>query len=94
MHVNAESKNAADDKLRQYLRRFAQTHRPPATVILVSGDINFAGELSDFRHRQNFNIILLHNRQAAEALKACANKTYCFDDFTKSLPEKVNFITL
>eukprot|EP00118_Oscarella_pearsei_P023194 m.274440 g.274440 ORF g.274440 m.274440 type:complete len:563 (+) comp40584_c0_seq78:157-1845(+) len=87
VHVNAVSKNAADDKLRQSLRRFAQTNPAPATVILVSGDINFAAELSDFRHRQNLNIILLHNRQATEALKACANKKYCFEDFTASIPD-------
>lgn len=35
-HINATAKNAADDKLRQSLRRFAETHTAPATVILVS----------------------------------------------------------
>jgi len=35
-HINATSKNAADDKLRQSLRRFAETHTAPATVVLVS----------------------------------------------------------
>lgn len=35
-HINATAKNAADDKLRQSLRRFAETHAAPATVIVVS----------------------------------------------------------
>lgn len=35
-HINATAKNAADDKLRQSLRRFAETHTAPATVVLVS----------------------------------------------------------
>lgn len=35
-HINATAKNAADDKLRQSLRRFAETHAAPATVVLVS----------------------------------------------------------
>lgn len=36
-HINATAKNAADDKLRQSLRRFANTHTAPATVVCVSG---------------------------------------------------------
>ena len=38
-HINATAKNAADDKLKQSLRRFADTHNPPATVVLISGGI-------------------------------------------------------
>lgn len=36
VHITATSKNAADDKIRQSLRRFSDTHSPPATVVLVS----------------------------------------------------------
>ncbi|XP_022794519.1 meiosis regulator and mRNA stability factor 1-like [Stylophora pistillata] len=86
VHINATSKNAADDKLRQSLRRFAQSYLPPATVILVSGDINFAAELSDLRHRHNFQVICLHNAQAQDALLACAHETKRFDRFTADLP--------
>ena len=86
VHINATSKNAADDKLRQSLRRFAQSYPPPATVILVSGDINFAAELSDLRHRHNFEVICLHNAQAQPALLACAQKVKRFDHFIADLP--------
>jgi len=37
IHINAISKNAADDKIRQALRRFAAEQPAPATVILISG---------------------------------------------------------
>jgi len=37
IHINAVSKNTADDKIRQALRRFAAEHSAPATVILISG---------------------------------------------------------
>ena len=37
IHINAISKNTADDKIRQALRRFASEHPAPATVILISG---------------------------------------------------------
>ena len=86
VHINATSKNAADDKLRQSLRRFAQSYPPPATVILVSGDINFAAELSDLRHRHNLEVICLHNAQAQAALLACAHEAKRFDHFTADLP--------
>lgn len=51
IHVASTSKNAADEKLRQSMRRFADTHGFPAAVVLVSGDINFASDLCDLRHR-------------------------------------------
>lgn len=81
VHVNAIAKNAADDKLRHSLRKFAHTYLPPATVVLVSGDINFSPELNDLNHVHNLKIILLHNAQATEALKICAHVTHLYDEF-------------
>lgn len=80
------AKNAADDKLRQSLRRFGSTYPAPATIVLISGDVNFAPDLSDLRHRQNLTVYLLHNPQAQKALIACAHKAIRFDRFTASLP--------
>ena len=36
VHIDAISKNAADDKLRQNIRRFADIYSPPATIVLIS----------------------------------------------------------
>ncbi len=85
MHINATSKNAADDKLRQSLRRFAQTYSRPATVVLISGDGNFAMDLSDLRHRHNFQVICLHNVAASSALLGFSHETHRFDLFTDEL---------
>ncbi|XP_054990714.1 meiosis regulator and mRNA stability factor 1 isoform X2 [Sorex araneus] len=88
-HINATAKNAADDKLRQSLRRFANTHTAPATVVLVSTDVNFALELSDLRHRHGFHIVLVHKNQASEALLHHANELIRFEEFISDLPPRL-----
>ncbi|XP_029431876.1 meiosis regulator and mRNA stability factor 1 isoform X2 [Rhinatrema bivittatum] len=88
-HINATAKNAADDKLRQSLRRFADTHTTPATVVLVSTDVNFALELSDLRHRHGFHIILMHKNQASEALLHHAHELIRFEEFISDLPPRL-----
>ncbi|KAK2533380.1 Kiaa0430 [Columba guinea] len=88
-HINATAKNAADDKLRQSLRRFADTHTAPATVVLVSTDVNFALELSDLRHRHGFRIVLVHKNQASEALLHHAHELVCFEEFISDLPPRL-----
>uniref|UniRef100_A0A8C1W3V1 Meiosis regulator and mRNA stability factor 1 n=1 Tax=Cyprinus carpio TaxID=7962 RepID=A0A8C1W3V1_CYPCA len=85
-HINATAKNAADDKLRQSLRRFAETHAAPATVIVVSSDVNFASELSDLRHRHGFQVILVHKSQASSALLQHAHLRAAFEEFVSDLP--------
>lgn len=88
-HINATAKNAADDKLRQSLRRFADAHTTPATVVLVSTDVNFALELSDLRHRHGFHIILVHKNQASEALLHHAHELIKFEEFISDLPPRL-----
>ncbi|KAM3916124.1 meiosis regulator and mRNA stability factor 1 isoform 2-T2 [Leptodactylus fuscus] len=88
-HINATAKNAADDKLRQSLRRFADTHTSPATVVLVSTDVNFALEISDLRHRHGFHIIIVHKIQASEALLHHAHELIPFEEFIADLPPRL-----
>jgi hypothetical protein len=66
------------------LDRFAQRHRPPDTVVLISGDIDFVGKLSDLRHRAGFHVILIHNESAKQELKATANEHYPWELFTNT----------
>ncbi|CAC5393561.1 LKAP [Mytilus coruscus] len=87
IHVNATSKNAADDKLRQSLRRFADVYSSPATVLLLSSDVNFSSDLSDLRHRKNLNVILIHNKEVHKSLTACANRTVLYDDLTSKMQQ-------
>uniref|UniRef100_A0A3Q3GNY6 Meiosis regulator and mRNA stability factor 1 n=1 Tax=Labrus bergylta TaxID=56723 RepID=A0A3Q3GNY6_9LABR len=87
-HINAIAKNAADDKLRQSLRRFAETHTAPATVVLVSSDVNFASELSDLRHRHGFQVILVHGNHTSSALLQHAHCHVAFQEITADLPPR------
>ncbi|CAK9817150.1 Meiosis regulator and mRNA stability factor 1 [Anthophora quadrimaculata] len=88
IHVARECKNAADEKLKQSIRRFADIHGSPAAVILISGDINFAADLSDLRYRKKIHVILLHMKNASEALILCANEHYDFSELMESLPRR------
>lgn len=93
IHVSSLSKNAADEKLRQSLRRFGELHSPPATVLLISSDINFAADICDLRYRKKIEVILVHNKNIADALILCANEHYLFSDLMKDIPlskQKVN----
>ncbi|KAF5282505.1 hypothetical protein FQR65_LT14275 [Abscondita terminalis] len=91
IHVSSISKNAADEKLRQSLRRFSELHKTPAAVALISGDVNFAADLSDLRYRKKIHVILLHNNNVADALILCANETYNFTSITERIPSASKF---
>ncbi|XP_026317722.1 meiosis regulator and mRNA stability factor 1 [Hyposmocoma kahamanoa] len=86
IHVCGTQKNAADEKLRQCMRRFGELHSAPAALLLISGDINFAADLSDFRHRKNVEVILVHKQNTSSALIACASSHYCFNELLAHLP--------
>ncbi|EEB14807.1 conserved hypothetical protein [Pediculus humanus corporis] len=86
IHVAATCKNAADEKLRQSIRRFADTHSAPAAIILISGDVNFAGDLNDLRHRKKIHVILVHHSNVSKALVLCASEHYSFADLVEKIP--------
>ncbi|XP_066139891.1 meiosis regulator and mRNA stability factor 1 isoform X1 [Euwallacea fornicatus] len=86
IHVASTSKNAADEKLRQFLRRFAELHPAPSAVVLISGDINFASDLFDLRYCKKIRVILVHNVNVANALISCANEHHSFTTLTQNLP--------
>ena len=91
VHVSAVAKNAADDKLRQSLRRFAHTYPSPSTVVLVSSDVNFSSELNDLHHVHNLNIVLVHNRATSNALKVFAHTLVDYEQFLEDVegPDKI-----
>ncbi|GLH10689.1 Limkain-b1 [Gryllus bimaculatus] len=88
IHVASMCKNAADEKLRQSMRRFADIHGSPASIILISGDINFAADITDLRHRKKINVILLHMENASENLILCASEHYSFSELVEALPPR------
>ncbi|RZF43498.1 hypothetical protein LSTR_LSTR005234 [Laodelphax striatellus] len=88
IHVGSTYKNAADEKLRQSMRRFADTHGSSAAIVLISGDVNFAPDLSDLRHRKKIYIILVHNDCVSETLILNADEHHSFQLLVKSLPHR------
>ena len=86
VHVSATAKNAADDKLKQKMISFGDHCQGPASLILISGDVNFAPVLNKLRYTNNMTIILIHNVQASMDLKTFANECYCFDEFIADIP--------
>ncbi|CAF3475902.1 unnamed protein product [Rotaria sp. Silwood1] len=81
IHVPDRKPGAVDRQIMLELDRFERVHRPPATVVLISGDIDFVGKLSDLRHQAGFQVIVLHNMPAKEELKAIVNAHYSWEQF-------------
>ncbi|XP_044014140.1 uncharacterized protein LOC122856530 [Aphidius gifuensis] len=88
IHVPATYKNAADEKLKQSIRSFADVHGSSAAIILISSDIDFAVDLSDVRHKKKLHVILLHNNYSSKELILCANEHYNFMKLMESLPAR------
>ena len=82
------SKNAADDKLKQLMRRFADLHRDGSRIVLISGDMDFAADIADFKRRMCLSVILLHNSNASESLILAASQAHNFYDILSTLPVK------
>ncbi|XP_005112252.1 meiosis regulator and mRNA stability factor 1 [Aplysia californica] len=88
VHINATAKNAADDKIRQSLRRFSDSHPPGTKVVLISSDVNFASDLSDLRHRKRYEVVLVHKSQVSDALLLCASEHYLYEELIRDLPDR------
>ena len=90
-HVSRSTrKNAADEKLRQAMRKFVDVHytNSDLTLVLVSGDLDFASDLSDFKRRKAVNVVLVHNKLAKESLLSAASQVFSFETLTASVPFK------
>ncbi|XP_065570689.1 meiosis regulator and mRNA stability factor 1-like isoform X2 [Artemia franciscana] len=83
VHIDAISKNAADDKLRQLIRRFGDVHGDRAKIIVLTGDVNFSTDLADLKRRKKCQIILLHNRHATRSLLLSASENYLFEEIVQ-----------
>ncbi|CAF1652962.1 unnamed protein product [Adineta ricciae] len=89
-HVPNGKPGSVDRQILLDLDRFERAHDPPATIILITGDIDFVGKLSDLRHQAHFHVIVVHNKSAKEELKAIVNAYYSWDLFTA--PDKVLYL--
>ncbi len=85
-----KKKNAADEKLRQSMRRFVDAHGhredQDVALVLISGDQDFLPDLSDFRHRQGIVVVLLHNRLAPDHFRRAADVAMDFHELVRDVP--------
>lgn len=87
-HVSTtKKKNAADEKLRQALRRFVDTFSR-ITVVLISGDSDFLADLSDVKYRKAGYVVLLHNGSANDMLKQTAHEAMDFHKILADIPSR------
>jgi len=84
IHVPDRKPGAADRQIMLDLDRFERIHSPPATIVLISGDIDFVNKLSDLRHHAGYRVIVIHNKPAKEELKSTVNAHYPWELFTES----------
>lgn len=94
-HVSAAKKNSADEKLRQAMNKFVDLFGRRATLIVISSDADFLGDLADFRRRKGVTVVLLHNRQTNEFLlnvaHVCLDFNALLEDIPKQIPSTSNF---
>jgi hypothetical protein len=88
IHVPDRKPGAADREILLELDRFERAHRSPATIVLISGDIDFVGKLNDLRHQAGFRVIVIHNKPAKEELKLTVDAHYPWELFAESLHEQ------
>ncbi|CAG0919010.1 unnamed protein product [Notodromas monacha] len=91
VHVPAISKNAADDKLRMSMRRFVDYHqygslKSTPRIVLISRDVNFAPDLSDFRHRRGIETVLISDPPVSLPLTLAVNEHFSFSDIVTKVP--------
>ena len=92
IHVPDPKTGAVDRQIMLDLDRFERTHKAPATIVLISGDIDFIGKLSDLRHQAGFYVIVIHNKVAKEQLKATVNEHYPWELFTNPSISNSNIV--
>ena len=76
--------------MRQSIRRFADENKPPSTIVLITGDVNFAPDIADLKNRKKCNVILIYPEQASDSLKMCSNQKICYSDFLMDLPNRTS----
>ena len=85
IHFASNKKNSTYDKLKQLMRRFSDLNRDGSRLVLISGDMDFAAEIADFKRRMCSSVILLHNSNASESLILAASQAHSFYDITSTL---------
>ncbi|CAF4609607.1 unnamed protein product, partial [Rotaria sp. Silwood2] len=71
-----------DKAIYKAIQLFKEQQRTPATLVLLSGDIDFIRCISELRFNQKHYVIIAYNAQANTKLLETANETIPWSEFT------------
>ncbi|CAF1178037.1 unnamed protein product [Adineta steineri] len=80
-HIESIKYGAVDIQIHKDLQRFIEQHKTSATVVLISGDIDFINDINELRYRHKHYTIIIHNPQAKEQLLKTANEFIPWEEF-------------
>lgn len=80
-HIESNKFGVIDMQIHKDLQQFIDQHKTPATVVLISGDIDFIQDLNDLRFRHRHYTIVIHNSQAKLELLKTANEFIPWESF-------------
>lgn len=85
IHVPSPKESASDIALMNEIRRFTKLHQPnSSTIVLITGDNDFASLINELRHRLQYKVILIHNRQAKASLTKAPDISIKWEDLCNS----------
>jgi len=107
VHVPANRKNAADEKLKQLMRRFVDIHRvqpdrdnkgdderKTTRIVLISGDMDFTADIADIKRRMRLSVILLHTNNCSQSLIHAASEHYNFQQLMSNVEIRQDLLRL
>jgi len=78
-HRSRTKKDSSDEVLRQQMRKVVDTSGQPGRIVLISGDSDFSTDIHSFRFTKLWEVVLIHNAAAKEALKITATHSLPFE---------------
>merc|ERR1712080_214508 len=78
-HRSRTKKDSSDEVLRQQMRKVVGTSGKPGRIVLISGDSDFSTDIHSFRFTKLWEVVLIHNAAAKEALKITATHSLPFE---------------
>ena len=82
-HIESNRSQVVDRQIQKDLQQFMMQHKTPATIVLISGDIDFIKDLSELRFHHRHYIVIIHNQQAKDQLLKTANECIPWEEFVK-----------
>ncbi|CAM4986704.1 unnamed protein product [Rotaria socialis] len=90
IHILNIKRGEADERIKKDLQQFKEKQESPATIVLLTGDIDFINHVNALRFSSPHYIILIYNPLANEKLLKTANEAYPFHIFVERCRKAIN----